>query len=183
MGPRAAAAFSKQKPREVPSLARSCSKPKKDRATNPPPEKSGGEGLLVSSEQQQRCQFKPDSATVRAVGCDEHSKLGSAPSADTANPRRPRLTTPVVNIPSYYIWWIVIAGLFPLAYAAVLTCLLLQAFRMMRPSSASKASGPSDRTGLKTTHPELLDENGVLTDEELWAVRFSDKDGIVIPEI
>ena len=75
-----------------------------------------------------------------------------------------------------------ISGLFPLAYAAVLTCLLLQAFRMMRLSSASAIRSQSDRTGLKTTHPELLDENGVMTNEELWAVRFSDKERIVIPE-
>ena len=38
----------------------------KDRATNPPPEKPGGEGWLVSPEQQLVCQFKPDSATVHA---------------------------------------------------------------------------------------------------------------------
>ena len=38
----------------------------KDRATNPPPEKPGGEGWLVSPEQQLLCQFKPDSATVHA---------------------------------------------------------------------------------------------------------------------
>ena len=74
-----------------------------------------------------------------------------------------------------------IAGLFPLAYAAILTCLLLQAFRMMRPSLAFTASATSDRTGLKTTHPELLDENGEVTNEELWAVRFSDE-GLVLPE-
>ncbi len=53
---------------------------------------------------------------------------------------------------------------------------------MMRLSSASAISSQSDRTGLKTTHPELLDENGVMTNEELWAVRFSDKERIVIPE-
>jgi len=53
---------------------------------------------------------------------------------------------------------------------------------MMRLFSASVSSSPSDRTGLKTIHPELLDENGVMTNEELWAVRFSDKEGIVIPE-
>ena len=74
-----------------------------------------------------------------------------------------------------------IAGLFPIAYAAVLTCLLLQAFRMMRPLSASKPSTSNDRTGLKTTHPELLDENGEVTNEELWAVRFSDE-GLILPE-
>ena len=38
----------------------------KDRATNPPPEKPGGEGWLVSPEQQLVCQFKADSATVHA---------------------------------------------------------------------------------------------------------------------
>ena len=53
---------------------------------------------------------------------------------------------------------------------------------MMRLFSASVSSSASDRTGLKTIHPELLDENGVMTNEELWAVRFSDKEGIVIPE-
>ena len=74
-----------------------------------------------------------------------------------------------------------LAALFPLAYAAVLTCLLLQAFRMMRPTSASKASASNDRTGLKTTHPELLDENGKVIHEELWAIRFSDE-GAVLPE-
>ena len=74
-----------------------------------------------------------------------------------------------------------IAGLFPLAYAAVLTFFLLQAFRMMRPSPASQSSASNDRTGLKTTHPELLDENGEVTSEELWAVRFSDE-GVVLPE-
>ena len=76
----------------------------------------------------------------------------------------------------------VLSGFFPLAYAVVLTCLLLQAFRMMRLSSASVASAPRDRTGLKTIHPELLDENGLMTNEELWTVRFSDQDGIVSPE-
>ena len=39
---------------------------KKDRATNAPPEKPGGEGWLVRPEQQLLCQFKPDSATVHA---------------------------------------------------------------------------------------------------------------------
>ena len=74
-----------------------------------------------------------------------------------------------------------ITGLFPLAYAAVLTCLLLQAFRMTRPSPASQTSESNNRTGLKTTHPELLDENGEVTSEELWAVRFSNE-GVVLPE-
>ena len=46
---------------------------------------------------------------------------------------------------------------------------------MMRPSFASEACALNDRTGLKTTYPELLDENGEMTQEELWAVRFSDE--------
>ena len=96
--------------------------------------------------------------------------------------RRPRPTEPVVNVSSYSAKRLVLSGLFPLAYAAVFMCLLLQAFRMMRLSSASTVSAPSDRTGLKTIHPELLDENGVMTNEELWAVRFSEKDGVVFPE-
>ena len=33
-----------------------------------------------------------------------------------------------------------------------------------------------DRTGLLTTHPELLDQDGVITDEELLVVRFQDFD-------
>ena len=40
--------------------------PNKDRATNPPPVKPGGEGWLVSPEQQLLCQFKPDAASVHA---------------------------------------------------------------------------------------------------------------------
>jgi hypothetical protein len=96
--------------------------------------------------------------------------------------RHPRPIKPVVNVSSCSVQSLVLSGLFPLAYAAVLTCLLLQAFRMMRLSSASAVSAPSDRTGLKTIHPELLDENGVMTNEELWAVRFSDKEGVVFPE-
>ena len=47
-------------------LARLHPMANKDRATNPPPEKPGGEGWLVSPEQQLLCQFKPDSATVHA---------------------------------------------------------------------------------------------------------------------
>ncbi|WP_420063656.1 DUF2973 domain-containing protein [Prochlorococcus marinus] len=31
----------------------------------------------------------------------------------------------------------------------------------------------NDRTGLVTVHPELLDEDGCITDEDLLTVRFS----------
>ena len=40
--------------------------PNKNRATNPPPEKPGGEGWLVSADQQKLVQFKPSMATVHA---------------------------------------------------------------------------------------------------------------------
>jgi len=54
---------------------------------------------------------------------------------------------------------------------------------MMRLSFATSAKAPTDRTGLKTIHPELLDENGAMTKEELWSVRFSDTDGVFAPEV
>ena len=40
--------------------------PSRERATDPSPEKPGGEGWLVNPEQQKVVQFKPDSATVHA---------------------------------------------------------------------------------------------------------------------
>ena len=95
---------------------------------------------------------------------------------------RPRPSAPVVNISSYVIKWTVLSGLFPIAYVAVVTCVLLQAFRMMRQPSASSAKAQNDRTGLKTVHPELLDQNGEITNEDLWAVRFSHEQGVVLPE-
>ena len=83
----------------------------------------------------------------------------AVPSTDRNDSHQQRLTFLYKKVRS------VLSGLFPLAYALVLTCLLLQAFRMMRLSSASVASAPRDRTGLKTIHPELLDENGLMTNE------------------
>jgi len=52
----------------------------------------------------------------------------------------------------------------------------------MRLASASVVSAQSDRTGLRTIHPELPDENGVTTNEELWIVRYSDQEGVASPE-
>ena len=66
-----------------------------------------------------------------------------------------------------------LGALFPLAYVVVFVGLLLQAFRMMRISAASSMKEATDRTGLRTVHPEL-DAKGNVTDEELWAVRFQD---------
>ena len=71
---------------------------------------------------------------------------------------------------------------FSLAYVAGFAYLLLQAFWVMRLASASVVSAQSDRTGLRTIHPELPDENGVTTNEELWIVRYSDKEGVASPE-
>ena len=67
-----------------------------------------------------------------------------------------------------------LGALFPWIYAALFIVLLLQAFRMMRVSSNASTSFKADRTGLRTVHPELLDDNGNVTDEELWSVRFQD---------
>ena len=64
--------------------------------------------------------------------------------------------------------------LFPIAYASVVIGLLVQVFQLMRRSVGSGLTAKKDRTGLRTIHPELLDENGNVTDEELWAVRFAD---------
>jgi len=40
-------------------------------------------------------------------------------------------------------------------------------------SNPSAAETPTDRTGRLTIHPELLDADGQLTDEDLLTVRFS----------
>ena len=70
------------------------------------------------------------------------------------------------------------ASLFPIAYAAVLLLLMVNAFHLMRRaklSSAPSQAKPKDRTGLRTIHPELLDEDGNVTEEELFIIRFPDK--------
>ncbi len=72
---------------------------------------------------------------------------------------------------------------FPLIYAIVLIFVLWQAIRVMsrgwladqRSTLAHLKSNKSngDRTGKLTIHPELLDQEGRITDEELLTVRFS----------
>ena len=47
-------------------LARLRLMPSKDLATNPPPERSEGEGWLANLDQQKIVQFKPDSAIAHA---------------------------------------------------------------------------------------------------------------------
>ena len=73
---------------------------------------------------------------------------------------------------------LLVASFFPIAYAAVFLLLLVNAFRSMRTTNLSRASSQlrsKDRTGLRTIHPELLDENGNVTEEELFIIRFPDK--------
>ena len=68
----------------------------------------------------------------------------------------------------------------PLLYGACFVLLLWQAFRVMAqgfravPPMANRASDDTrgDRTGRITIHPELLDGNGQLTQEDLLTVRF-----------
>ena len=66
--------------------------------------------------------------------------------------------------------------LFPIVFAALFVFLLVQAFRMMtlgfNMNGASSLSRRQDRTGLLTTHPELFDQNGDITSEDLLVVKF-----------
>ena len=68
-----------------------------------------------------------------------------------------------------------LSSLFPVLYGVVFVALLWQAFRVMSRGFRA-ASGPShepiDRTGRVTVHPELLDNDGRITEEDLLTVRF-----------
>ena len=72
-----------------------------------------------------------------------------------------------------------LSALFPLFYGTILVALLWQAFRVMGKGFRA-ASGPigepNDRTGRLTVHPELLDSDGRITNEDLLTVRFSGND-------
>jgi Protein of unknown function (DUF2973) len=81
-----------------------------------------------------------------------------------------------------------LANLLPILYGACFLVLLWQAFRVMargfqavpRPGDpgSCQAGGSAgsvpvpDRTGRLTIHPELLDDDGELTREDLLTVRF-----------
>ena len=66
--------------------------------------------------------------------------------------------------------------LFPIVFTAAFVFLLVQAFRMMTLGFSTNGFHPTsklkDRTGLLTTHPELLDHNGDITSEDLLVVKF-----------
>jgi hypothetical protein len=79
-------------------------------------------------------------------------------------------------------------NLLPLLYGLCFIALLIQAFRVMgrgfraagletkgptRATAAGDGGRSADRTGCLTIHPELLDDDGQLTREDLLTVRFS----------
>ena len=76
-----------------------------------------------------------------------------------------------------------LSSLFPFIYGLVVIVLLWQAFRVMGRGFLADTAAQSrlgtqntskdDRTGRVTIHPELLDQEGRITNEELLTVRFS----------
>ncbi|MEY3750609.1 MAG: hypothetical protein RLZZ631_1672 [Cyanobacteriota bacterium] len=74
----------------------------------------------------------------------------------------------------------VFSKLLPLLYGACFLALLWQAFRIMsrgygavpRPGDQQSREPKGDRTGRLTIHPELLDADGQLTQDDLLTVRF-----------
>ena len=73
--------------------------------------------------------------------------------------------------------------LFPFVFAGTFVFIFSQAFRMMsrgfntQSVNRSSLSSRCDRTGLLTTHPELLDQHGDFVSEELLVVRFPELGG------
>ena len=74
-----------------------------------------------------------------------------------------------------------LSNFLPFVYGLSVFVLLFLAARIMLngffsgqeiQNSFSKKKG-DDRTGLVTVHPELLDKDGFITDEDLLTVRFS----------
>ena len=73
-----------------------------------------------------------------------------------------------------------LAKLLPVVYGACFLALLCKAFQIMgrgygavpRPGDANRLP-KGDRTGRLTIHPELLDADGQITNDDLLTVRFS----------
>ena len=78
-----------------------------------------------------------------------------------------------------------LSSLFPLVYGLIFLVLLWQAFRVMGrgfiAAGQPLSHDQSDRTGRQTIHPELLDGDGRLTEEDLLTVRFSGDDELPNP--
>ena len=76
-----------------------------------------------------------------------------------------------------------LSSIFPFIYGFLVLFLLWQAFRVMgigyladqkqQSSYPKQSDSGGDRTGRLTIHPELLDQEGRITEEELLTVRFS----------
>ncbi|MCP9776192.1 DUF2973 domain-containing protein [Cyanobium sp. HWJ4-Hawea] len=84
-----------------------------------------------------------------------------------------------------------LSQILPLLYGLSFLILLWQAFKVMAqgfkavPRPGDKVTGPTglDRTGMVTIHPELLDAEGQITQEDLLTVRFSgDNEKWVLPK-
>ena len=65
---------------------------------------------------------------------------------------------------------VALTQLFPLLYLTCLLLLLWQAFRVM--GRGFRANSQASRPAIRV-HPELLDADGRITEEELLTVRFS----------
>lgn len=82
-----------------------------------------------------------------------------------------------------------LSQIFPILYGTCFLVLLWQAFRVMgrgfgaipRPGEPGGGGNRRDRTGQVTVHPELLDADGQLTQEDLLTVRFGAEGGEVRP--
>ena len=78
--------------------------------------------------------------------------------------------------------------LFPIIYSAALTYLVWKAFKVMSNGWAISSSEKNNfyKSNLKqkkyTIHPELLDQSGNLTEEELLTVRFSNDNDSTLEE-
>ena len=70
-----------------------------------------------------------------------------------------------------------VSMIFTIGYAIALILLGISSYRMMRKTATASPIRvkTKDRTGLRTIHPELLDENGNITEEKLFIIRFPDK--------
>ena len=78
--------------------------------------------------------------------------------------------------------------LFPIIYSAALTYLVWKAFKVMSNGwgISEREKKPFENSNFKqnkyTIHPELLDNSGNITEEELLTVRFSNDNDSTVEE-